>query len=80
VTGPKAVIRHEQWTLTPDREPDAAPVGYKMVCAVCGEDSEVSDEWNEPHLWALKHSGRNPSHLSFRETITRPWRTFMQNP
>ena len=32
----RAVIRHEVWTLEPDREPDAEPTTYAMECAVCG--------------------------------------------
>ncbi|QJD50696.1 hypothetical protein SEA_ISSMI_50 [Streptomyces phage Issmi] len=80
MTGPKAIIRHEQWTLTPDREPDAPPLKYKMECAVCGDGSEESEGWNDPQAWTLEHSGKNPSHHSFREVITRPWRTFMHNP
>jgi hypothetical protein len=80
VSGPKAIIRHEQWTLTPDREPDAAPLSYAMQCAVCGEASEAAGSWNEPQSWALGHSGQNPSHHSYSEIITRPWRTFMHNP
>ncbi|MEU8950884.1 hypothetical protein [Streptomyces sp. NPDC048489] len=80
MTGPKAIIRHEQWTLTPDREPDAAPISYQMKCAVCGEVSEESIAWFDPQTWALKHSGRNPSHVTYSEIVTRPWRTFMANP
>jgi hypothetical protein len=80
VSGPKAIVRHEQWTLTPDREPDAAPLSYKMQCAVCGDASEAADSWSEPQSWALGHSGKNPSHHSYSEVITRPWRTFMHNP
>jgi hypothetical protein len=77
VTGPKAIIRHEQWTLTPDREPDAAPTTYQLKCAVCGEASEVDTAWYQPQSWTLAHSGKNPSHHTFTEVITRPWRTFM---
>jgi hypothetical protein len=76
----KAVVRQEQWTLTPDREPDAPPTTYQLKCAVCGEASEEDTAWYEPQSWALKHSGKNPSHHSFAEVITRPWRTFMHNP
>jgi hypothetical protein len=51
-----------------------------MQCAVCSEKSDDSGEWEGPQSWALEHSGRNPMHLTFREIITRPWRTFMHNP
>ncbi|MDI6518123.1 hypothetical protein QMA61_18180 [Streptomyces coelicoflavus] len=72
----RAVIRHETWTLEPDREPDAEPVTYAMQCAVCGESSETAEDFAEPQLWVLKHCGKNPAHHTFREVITRPWRTW----
>jgi hypothetical protein len=76
MTGPRAIIRHEQWTLTPDREPDAPPLLYQMKCSVDGDVSPESESWNGPQKWALEHSGQNPSHHSYSEIITRPWRTW----
>lgn len=76
-TGPRAIVRHETWTLTPDREPDAAPLSYKMRCTMCEEESPKSEGWNDPQSWALAHSGKNPSHRTYSEVISRPWRTFM---
>ncbi|WP_399078430.1 DUF7848 domain-containing protein [Streptomyces zaehneri] len=70
------MIRHETWTLTPDREPDAEPITYAMECAVCGESSAVDEDFAEPQSWVLEHCGKNPSHHTFREIITRPWRTW----
>jgi hypothetical protein len=32
-------MRYQEWTLQPDREPDAEPTTYAMQCAVCGETS-----------------------------------------
>ncbi len=72
----RAVIRHETWTLEPDREQDAAPVTYAMQCAVCEESSETAEDFAEPQSWVLQHCGKNPSHHTFREVITRPWRTW----
>ncbi|MFY7628291.1 DUF7848 domain-containing protein [Streptomyces sp. NY05-11A] len=70
------MIRHETWTLTPDREPDAEPMTYAMECAVCGEFSAAGEDFPEPQSWVLEHCGKNPSHHTFREIITRPWRTW----
>jgi hypothetical protein len=72
----RAVIRHETWALEPDREPDAEPVTYAMECAVCGEASDASEDFADGQSWVLKHCGGNPSHHTFRERITRPWRTW----
>lgn len=76
-TPPRAVIKRVQWTLSPDKEPDAEPLTYAMKCVVCSDGSPRSEEWDQPQSWALAHSGENPSHHTYRETITRPWRTWM---
>ncbi|PZT76332.1 MULTISPECIES: DUF7848 domain-containing protein [unclassified Streptomyces] len=48
------VVRHVTWTLTPDREPDAEPVTYKLGCAVCPEAPEPSQDWVNPPLAYLQ--------------------------
>ncbi|MER6231705.1 hypothetical protein ABT169_21520 [Streptomyces sp. NPDC001616] len=73
----RAVVRSVTWTVAPDKEPDAEPTTYAMRCVVCSEESERSENWEAPQTWVLHHCGRNPSHHSFREIITRPWRTWM---
>lgn len=73
----RAVVRHVTWNLTPDREPDAEPVTHAFQCVVCTESSDRSLAWSDPQSWALDHSGKNPSHHTYRETIVRPWRTWM---
>lgn len=77
MTPVRAIVKHIDWTLAPDREPDAAPVTYSLQCAVCKEESPTSQDWEEPQTWALQHSGKNPSHHTYSEKITRPWRTWM---
>ncbi|MGP3999042.1 DUF7848 domain-containing protein [Streptomyces sp. 8N706] len=70
------VIRRELWTLTPDREPDAEPLTFAMECAVCGERSLTGEDVGVTQDWTLRHAGRNPSHHTYREVITRPWRAW----
>ncbi|KOG16220.1 MULTISPECIES: hypothetical protein [Streptomyces] len=67
------------WKITPDREPGSEPVTHAMQCArpECLEKSDASGGWEAPLSWALTHSGRNPSHTSYREIITRMYRTEM---
>ncbi|MEU3282960.1 hypothetical protein [Streptomyces antibioticus] len=72
----RSVFRHETWTLAPDREPDAEPITYAMTCAVCGQSSDASEDFAEPQSWVLDHCGKNPSHHTFREIVTRAWRTW----
>ncbi|WP_053708078.1 hypothetical protein [Streptomyces sp. NRRL B-3648] len=73
---PRAVVCHKEWTLQPDREPDAAPITYAMQCGVCDESSPTSTDFAEPQGWVLEHGGRNPSHHTYREITTRPWRAW----
>ncbi|MFD8216225.1 hypothetical protein ACFV2U_21365 [Streptomyces sp. NPDC059697] len=77
MSGPHTIMGYRTWKLIPDREPDAAPVTHRMKCVVCGNESGEGDSWEPPQTWALEHSGRNPSHVTYSEIITRPWRTFM---
>ncbi|WP_447038274.1 DUF7848 domain-containing protein [Streptomyces sp. DSM 118878] len=74
---PRTTLRFETWLLQPDREPDAEPTTYAMQCAVDGETSPASEDFAESQDWVLKHCGKNPSHHTFREIITRPWRAWM---
>lgn len=73
----RAVVRFQRWTLAPDREPDAEPVTFAMECAVCGERSSYEGEFGPAQAWTLEHCGRNPTHHTYRELISRPWRTWM---
>ncbi|MFF7252483.1 DUF7848 domain-containing protein [Streptomyces microflavus] len=78
MTSVRAIVRHVTWTIAPDQEPDAEPVTYRLQCVVCSEKSERFEDWEKPQDWALAHSGQNPSHHTYREEITRPWKTFMR--
>ncbi|WP_327744044.1 hypothetical protein OHO28_21790 [Streptomyces europaeiscabiei] len=72
----RAIMCHKEWTLQPDREPDAEPTTYAMQCAVCGKTSPPGTDFAEPQNWVFAHGGRNPSHHTYREIITRPWRAW----
>ncbi|MEV5374849.1 hypothetical protein AB0L26_02570 [Streptomyces nondiastaticus] len=74
---PRAVYRYGTWTLAPDREPDAEPVTYAMQCAVCEEKSDPQEDLAAAQTWTFRHAGRHPSHHTYREVITRPWRAWM---
>ncbi|MFC5721800.1 hypothetical protein ACFP1Z_16635 [Streptomyces gamaensis] len=73
----RTVIRPMYWTLLPDREPDAEPTVFAMECVVCGETSAPGEEFVPAQEWTLRHAGRHPSHLTYREVVQRPWRAFM---
>lgn len=75
-----SAFRHTLWVSGPDREPDAAPLTHQMTCDVCGETSDRGVEFGSVRDWQLRHAGRNPSHHSYTETLTRPWRAWMKGP
>ncbi|MFC5719657.1 hypothetical protein ACFP1Z_05620 [Streptomyces gamaensis] len=76
----RTVFLFGRWTLQPDREPDAEPITYVMECVVCGEHSAVEEDFGEAQRWTFRHAGRHPSHHTYREVITRPWRAWMAGP
>ncbi|MGD3112893.1 hypothetical protein [Streptomyces sp. YGL11-2] len=78
MSGPHTVLLFQEWTLQPDQEPDAEPVTYSMQCAVCEEASTTSEDFADGQSWVFRHAGRNPSHLTYREIIIRPWRAWMR--
>lgn len=71
----RAVVCHKEWTLQPDREPDAEPTNYAMQCAVCGE---LTAQHRLCPTSGLGVRARRPqsSHHTYREIITRPWRAW----
>ncbi|GAB3951524.1 DUF7848 domain-containing protein [Streptomyces sparsus] len=73
----RGVIRFERWAVAPDREPDAEAITYAMECAVCGARSQARVDAGDGQRWTLAHAGRNPSHHTYREHITRPYRAVM---
>ncbi len=73
---PRAALRYEEWSLEPDLEPDAEVTTYAMQCVVDEESSLGSEDYVEPQEWVLEHLDKNPSHLTYREIITRPWRAW----
>ncbi|MFE7464899.1 hypothetical protein ACFU6R_12475 [Streptomyces sp. NPDC057499] len=50
-----------------------------MKCSVCCKESAPDGTWEPPQTWVLEHSAKNPTHLSYVEIITRPWRTWMES-
>lgn len=74
----RSILQHRRWHLIPDQEPDAEPTNFRMQCAVCEALSPSTEDVTDAQQWTLQHAGRNPSHLTYRELISRPWRTWMQ--
>jgi hypothetical protein len=70
------IIRAAEWTLGTETAEGAprAPL-YEAQCTTCGDASDATEGSQiGPELWALKHTGRNPEHRTFRAVITSFWR------
>lgn len=76
---PRSVIRFADWTIASDRSEGASPPLFEMECTKCPERSPASEDSGEAQDWALKHSGRHPSHTGFRGVNTSFWRTSMKD-
>jgi len=66
----RAVIRHADWTIGPDRTPGASGPIYEVECTTCGETSGAAEERTSPEDWALRHTGRNTGHRGYRAIAT----------
>ena len=63
----RTIMRHQEWTLQPDREPDAEPTTYAMQCAVCGETSPPGTDFNANgvRLHSTPHFGAPTNGLGY---------------
>ncbi|MGW6238499.1 DUF7848 domain-containing protein [Streptomyces sp. NPDC055094] len=79
---PRTIICSVLWTLRQDVSHGApvAPV-HQSECATCGDRSPAAEGSRVgPEVWALIHTGRNPSHRDYRATSTTMWRAFPTDP
>lgn len=58
----------------PDQEPDAEPITYAMACCVCAATGPPSLDPSASAEWIPVHLKRQPEHLTYRESVTRPYR------
>ncbi|MFE1957117.1 hypothetical protein [Streptomyces sp. NPDC059479] len=74
----RTVIRSVAWTVRTDTTPDApAQPLYEAECTTCGEMSGAEEGSRVgPEMWALIHTGKNPSHRSYKGAETTFWRVF----
>lgn len=72
----RSVLRHVEWHLGPDTSPGAPDAAlYQAECRVCGDASPVSaGRTDAPEVWAMRHTGRNPSHTGYKAVTTSYWR------
>jgi hypothetical protein len=71
----RAVIKAAEWTLS-EETAEGAPRGiFSVACIACGAESLCVDDDRLPvELWALKHTGLNPTHRQFQPRVLGFWR------
>ncbi|MGW2706977.1 DUF7848 domain-containing protein [Streptomyces sp. NPDC001340] len=72
----RAVIKAAEWSLGPETAEGAPkqPI-YESECLSCKAQSGGTDGERLPaEIWALKHTGANPTHRTYRAIITSFWR------
>ncbi|WP_139238397.1 MULTISPECIES: hypothetical protein [Streptomyces] len=68
------MIKTAEWTLSLDESPDVPRIVYRAACLECGMVSlPGSDESLSVEVWAIKHTGLNPSHRRFTLRTAQPW-------
>ncbi|WP_369223381.1 hypothetical protein AB5J52_20650 [Streptomyces sp. R39] len=71
----RAIIAAADWTLGVETAAGAPTGIYSAVCLACGAQAQPTDNERLPvEVWALKHTGRNPTHRQFKATAENFWR------
>ena len=71
----RSIIRAAEWTLGLETA-EGAPQGiYSAECLTCGAQAQPTDNERLPvEVWALKHTGLNPTHGQFKAMAETFWR------
>jgi hypothetical protein len=71
----RASFKHAEWTLGPETGEGAPQAIYSAVCMACGAEAPASDNDRDPvEIWALKHTGLNPTHRQYKAMVETYWR------
>lgn len=71
----RSIIKAVEWTLGAETG-EGAPSGiYSAECVTCGAQAVPTDDDRLPvEVWALKHTGLNPTHRQYKATTETFWR------
>lgn len=71
----RSVIKAADWELGEETSKGAPRGIYHAECLTCGAVSKAVDDARLPvKVWALKHTGHNPSHRQYKAVIESFWR------
>lgn len=68
----RSIFRYVTWKC--GREPQSPHPMHVWQCTTCDDQSTAFEDVEGAQDWAFDHTGSNPSHTGYRETITRYWR------
>lgn len=70
----RSIIKAAEWTLGPESG-EGAPEGiYSAACITCGAQAQPTDNERLPvEVWALKHTGLNPTHRQYKAVAETFW-------
>ncbi|WP_338931012.1 hypothetical protein WEB32_06695 [Streptomyces netropsis] len=72
---PRLLMRFMDWALNFDDREGVPEAIFEMECMICHAVSELCDNEGETsQLWALKHTGRHPTHREFKLLTETFWR------
>ncbi|SFD26145.1 hypothetical protein [Streptomyces aidingensis] len=69
----RGTYRFRNYTIRPDERTEAEPIVSGMECKSCGERGQDGDGIGHATEWAVEHLKANPTHLEYREHITRSY-------
>ncbi|MDX3555323.1 hypothetical protein PV729_26755 [Streptomyces europaeiscabiei] len=71
----RSIIKAAEWALGPETAQGATQGIYSAECLTCGAQAQPTDNERLPvEVWALKHTGLNPTHRQFKATAETFWR------
>lgn len=71
----RSIIKAAEWTLGPETRSGAPDGIYSAVCVTCGAEARPTDNERLPvEVWALRHTGVNPTHRQFKAMAETFWR------
>ena len=72
----RVIIKSAHWALRAGGGEGAPEAIFIVECMTCHEECDpVDNDRLEVELWALKHTGSNPSHRLFKLRTESYWRT-----
>jgi hypothetical protein len=72
----RLIIKAAEWTLSAGGGEGAPEAIFVVECMSChAESAPVDNDRLEVEMWALRHTGGNPSHRLFKLRTESYWRT-----